>query len=82
MIAFREIDDADPALAFSPLVRGVEKTFAWIGEHGGIPLTPSKAFKRVFVHWAAFKFDWPGHTEADLFAVNKVSNEPNFAPPR
>ena len=46
MIAFREIDDADPALAFSPLVRGMEKTFAWIGQHGGIPLTPSKAFKR------------------------------------
>ncbi|CUH39480.1 hypothetical protein JSE7799_02207 [Jannaschia seosinensis] len=80
MIAFREVDDADPALAFSPLVRGIEKTFAWIGEHGGIPLTPSKAFKRVFVHWAASEFDWPGHTEADLFAVNKVLNEPDFAP--
>jgi hypothetical protein len=74
------MDDADPALAFSPLVRGIEKTFAWIGEHGGIPLTPSKAFKRVFVHWAAAAFDWPGHTEADLFAVNKVLNEPDFAP--
>ena len=80
MIAFREIDDADPALAFSPLVRGMEKTFAWIGEHGGIPLTPSKAFKRVFVHWAAAAFDWPGHTEADIFAVNKILNEPDFAP--
>ena len=80
MIAFREVDDADPALAFSPLVRGVEKTFAWIGEHGDIPLTPSKAFKRAFVHWAAAEFDWPGHTEADLFAVNKVLNEPDFAP--
>lgn len=80
MITLREMDDCDPALAFSPLVRGVEKTFAWIGEHGGIPLTPSKAFKRVFVHWAAAEFDWPGHTEADLFAVNKVLNEPDFAP--
>jgi hypothetical protein len=80
VVAFREVDDADPALAFSPMVRGVEKTFAWIGEHGGIPLTPSKAFKRIFVHWAAAEFDWPGHTEADLFAVNKVLNEPDFAP--
>ena len=80
MIAFREIDDADPSLAFSPLVRGIAKTSAWIGEHGGIPLTPSKAFKRIFVHWAAAEFDWPGHTEADLFAVNKVLNEPDFAP--
>ncbi len=80
MIAFREMDDADPALAHSPTVRGLEKTFAWIGENGGIPLTPSKAFKRVFVHWAAAEFNWPGHTEADLFAVNKVLNEWDFAP--
>jgi hypothetical protein len=80
VIAFREMDDSDPALAFSPLVRGMEKTFAWIGEHGGIPLTPSKAFKRVFVHWAAPESDWPGHTEADLFAVNKVLNEWDFPP--
>ncbi|EPX85465.1 hypothetical protein ruthe_01725 [Rubellimicrobium thermophilum DSM 16684] len=57
VIGFREIDDADPVLAFSPLVRGVEKTFAWIGEYGGIPLRPSKAFKRVFVHWAAAAFE-------------------------
>ena len=80
MIELREIDDADPALAFSPLVRGIEKTFAWIGEHVGIPLTPSEAFKRVFVQWAASEFDWPGHTEADLFGVNKVLNESDFAP--
>lgn len=80
MIAFREIDDADPVLARSPVVRGLEKTFAWIGEHGGIPLTPSKAFKRVFVHWAAAALDWPGYTEADLFAVNKVLNEWDFSP--
>lgn len=80
MITFREIDDTDPALAHSPIVRGLGKTFAWIGEHGGIPLTPSKAFKRVFVHWAASEFDWPSHTEADLFAVNKVLNEWDFPP--
>ncbi|MSU91910.1 hypothetical protein GE300_20340 [Rhodobacteraceae bacterium 2CG4] len=80
MIAFRDIDDADPVLAHSHMVRGVEQTFAWIGERGGIPLTPSKAFKRVFVHWAAAAFDWPGHTEADLYAVNKVLNEWDFPP--
>jgi len=28
VIAFRDVDDDDPALAFSPLVRGMEKTFA------------------------------------------------------
>ncbi len=41
MIAFGELNDADPALAFSPLMRGVEKTFAWIGEHHGIPIYQS-----------------------------------------
>ncbi|MCP4319046.1 MAG: hypothetical protein GY789_24405 [Hyphomicrobiales bacterium] len=80
MIAFREIDDTDPTLAYSPMVQGQEKIFAWIAEHGGIPLTPSKAFKRVFVHWAAAEFDWPGYTEADLFTVNKVLNELDFPP--
>ncbi|MCC0041890.1 MAG: hypothetical protein H6880_06935, partial [Rhodobiaceae bacterium] len=80
MNALREIDDTNPALKYSPIVRGHEKTFAWVAEYGGIPLTPLKAFKRVFVHWAAAEFDWPGYTEADLFSVNKVLNEPDFAP--
>lgn len=42
--------------------------------------SPDKAFKRVFVHWAAAEFGWSGHTETDLFAVNKVLNEPDFVP--
>jgi hypothetical protein len=81
-IAFREIDNAYPALAYSPLVRAMEKTFPWIGEHGGVPLTPSNSFKRVFVHWAASEFDWPGHIAANLFAGNKVLNEPDSPRPR
>lgn len=80
MIEFRQIDDANPALAHSPMVRALDKTFAYITEHGGIGLTPSKAFKRVFVRWAAREFDWPGYTEVDLFAVNKVLNEIDFGP--
>lgn len=80
MIEFRQIDDANPALAHSPMVRALEKTFAYIAEHGEIGLTPSKAFKRAFVHWAAREFDWPGHTEEDLFAINKVLNEIDFGP--
>ena len=80
MIAFLELDDDDPALTHAPMVRAMEKTLAYIAEHGGIPLTPSKAFKRVFVHWAADAFDWPGYTSADLFAVNKVLNEIDFPP--
>ncbi|SIT11611.1 hypothetical protein SAMN05421759_11747 [Roseivivax lentus] len=80
MIEFHKIDDTNPALAHSPMVRALEKTFAYMAEHGGIGLTPSKAFKRVFVHWAAREFDWPDHTEEDLFAVNKVLNEIDFGP--
>lgn len=80
MIGFREIADGNPALMQSPLVRGLISTLGYAREHGGIGLTPSKAFKRSFVTWAAAEFDWPGHTEADLFAVNKVLNEADFFP--
>jgi len=80
MITFRKIDDSDPALACSPMVRAIEKTFAYIATNGPIGLTPSKGFKRVFVHWAAAEFDWPDYTEEDLFAVNKVLNEYDFPP--
>lgn len=80
MIEFRSLRDDEPALAFSPLLRGFQKTFSYLQEHGTIGLTQSKGFKRNFVHWAAAEFDWPGHTEADLFAVNKVLNEQDFMP--
>lgn len=80
MIVFREVNDADPALVHSPMLRAVEMTFAYVAEHGGVALTPSKAFKRSFVHWAAAQFEWPGYSEADLFAVNKVLNEIDFGP--
>lgn len=80
MIEFRHISDDDPALAFSPLLRGFVKTFDYLSEHGSIGLTASKGFKRTFVHWAASQFDWPGLSEADLFAVNKVLNEQDFMP--
>jgi len=80
MITFKEIDDDNPALIHSPLVQAVEKIFAYVDEHGAIPLTPQKAFKRSFVNWAAKEFDWPGYSEADLFAINKVLNEIDFPP--
>lgn len=80
MIVFREIGDNEPALQFSPIVRATEKTFAYITEHGGIELTPTKALKRIFVHWAASAFAWPGYTAEELFQLNKVLNEIDFAP--
>ena len=80
MIEFLTVNDDDPALAHSPMVRAIGKTFTYIAENGPIGLTPSKAFKRVFVHWAAAKFDWPRLSETDLFSVNKVLNEMDFWP--
>jgi len=80
MIAFRDLADDDLALSHSPIVRCLEKTFDYIAEHGVIGLTPSKGFKRKFVEWAAAEFNWPGYTEADLYAINKVLNEPDFPP--
>ena len=80
MITFREIDDDHSALVHSPMVRAFEKIFTYIDEHGAIPLTPQKAFKRSFVDWAAEQFDWPGYSKAELFVVNKVLNEIDFPP--
>ncbi len=80
MIEFLPIDDNDPVLAHSPMVRAIEATFAYIKENGPIGLTPSKAFKRVFVHWAAAHFDWPGYSEEELFSINKVLNKIDYPP--
>ena len=80
MIEFLEISDEDPALFHSPMVRAIEKTFSYIGEHGSIGLTPLKAFKRNFVHWAAAEFNWPHYSTEELFRFNKVLNEMDFFP--
>lgn len=77
---FLDLSDTHPALAHSPMIRGLTQTFAYIIEKGPIGLTPSGAFKRVFVTWAAEAFDWPGHRPEDLYAVNKVLNEWDFSP--
>lgn len=79
VIEFRTVDAA-LALRLSPLLRAAKLTLDYVLEHGPIPLTPNKAFKRVFVTWAAEQFDWPGMTAADLFRVNKVLNEQDFPP--
>jgi hypothetical protein len=59
MADFNDIADIHPALARSPMVRGLTRTFAYITENGQIGLTPSGAFKRVFGQWAAEALDWP-----------------------
>jgi hypothetical protein len=80
MIHFQSISDDDPVLAHSPMVKGATKILDYVNDHGPIDLTPSKGFKRYFVHWAAKEFAWPGMTEEDLFRVNKVLNEYDFQP--
>lgn len=77
---FLDLPDTHPALVHSPMVRGLAKTFAYLEENGPIGLTPSGAFKRIFVQWAAEAFDWPGHRPKDLYAVNKVLNQWDFFP--
>ncbi|PPD15320.1 MAG: hypothetical protein CTY25_07165 [Methylobacterium sp.] len=77
---FFDLSDTHPALAHSPVIRGLTKTFAYLEENGPIGLTPSGNLKRVFVTWAAEAFDWPGHRPDDLYAVNKVLNEWDFFP--
>jgi hypothetical protein len=64
----------------SHLFRGARLVLAYADEQGPIPLTPSKAFKRVFVNWAAEAFVWPHWTVEDLYRVNKVLNEYDFGP--
>lgn len=80
MIEFRTLADDHPDLAQSPLLRGALLTLKYAREHGSIGLTKTKAFKRVFVHWAVENFDWPGKTAEEMFRYNKVVNEYEFPP--
>ena len=75
---FQQPPDDEPLLEASPLVRGMRLTADYMTENGGIGLTKSGAFNRKFVHWAAAHFDWPEYSEADLFRLNKVLDEPDF----
>jgi hypothetical protein len=80
MIDFRVLPHNSAVLAHAPLLRAAQLTLQYTQDHGSIPLTPSKAFKRVFVHWAAEHFDWPDMGYDELFSVNKVLNECDFLP--
>ena len=75
MIEFRVLPDDHPDLQHSPLLRGVVLTLNYALEHGTIPLTKTKAFKRVFVHWAVEHFAWPDHDAEDMFRTTKRGAE-------
>jgi hypothetical protein len=80
MITFANLCHDDPALKLSPLLRGALLTLEYIDTNGPIGLTPNKALKRYFVQWAAEAFAWPNYTAKDLYYLNKVLNEHDFAP--
>ena len=80
MITFRPLADDHPDLAHSPLVRAALVTLRYAQDHGAIGLTKTKAFKRVFVHWAVETFAWPGKSAEEMFRYNKVINEYEFPP--
>lgn len=82
MIQFRPLPDDHPDLSHShsPLLRAAMLTLSYAQENGGIGLTQTKAFKRVFVHWAIANFDWPGSGPEEMFQVSKVINEYEFPP--
>jgi len=80
MIEFRILSDDHPDLKHSPLLRAALLTLQYAQEHGAIGLTKTKAFKRVFVHWAVEHFDWPGSSAEEMFRYNKVINEYEFPP--
>ncbi len=67
MIEFRALADDHPDLAHSPLLRGALLSLQYAQKHGSIGLTKTKAFKRVFVHWAIEHFDWPGKSAEEMF---------------
>ena len=80
MIEFRLLPDDHPDLQHSPLLRAALLTLNYAREHGPIPITKTKAFKRVFVHWAAEHFAWPDHRIEELLRYQKVLNEQDFLP--
>lgn len=80
MIEFRPLPDDHPDLAHSPMLRAALLTLRYAQEHGSIGLTQTKAFKRVFVHWAVESFAWPGKSAEEMFRFSKVINEYEFPP--
>ena len=68
-------------LLASPMTTNGMKLLRYAQAEGGIPLTKTMGnFHRRCVEWAAEEFQWPGHTPADLYAVNRVLNEPDMQP--
>ena len=71
---------SEELLRHAPLFMAIQKTLQYIEVNGPIGLTPTKALKRYFVHWAAKEFDWPHLGYDELFCVRKTLHEFDFEP--
>lgn len=72
MIEFRTLHDHHPDLAHSPMLRAALLTLRYAHERGAIGLIKTKAFKRVFVHWAVENFAWPGKSAEEMLRYSKA----------
>lgn len=80
MISLSPITDPATIMRHSPMLRAVCLTIDYISENGPLGLTATRALKRYFVEWAVNAFEWPSYTTENLYALNKVLNECDFAP--
>jgi hypothetical protein len=78
MIDVRPLSDDHPDLAHSPLLRAALLTLQYAQDHGTIGLTKTKAFKRVFVHWAASNRDRSTVIQALYDAFTTAKNRDAF----
>ena len=77
---FFEASLTEQELQASPMCINTMKLLLYAEQHGGIQITKLGNFYRKCVEWAAEEFQWPGYEPKELYAVNKVLNEPDFPP--
>lgn len=84
MFSFRRMEDDDPLLGSSPLMRALDfLKLKFVQYPKGIPLTKSGAFRRAMVANAITMIQWPDWTEKEIyhgFMPIKVADEHHFEP--
>ncbi len=81
MIAFREIEDDDPVLSQSPLVRALDfLRREFCANDKGIPLTATMALKPNLIARAVTEIGWPDCMEEDVYRRIKVAREEHYDP--
>lgn len=77
---FFEASLTEQELQASPMCINTMKLLRYAEQHDGIQITKLGNFYRKCVEWSAEEFQWPGYEPTELYAVNKVLNEPDFPP--